>query len=76
VTDGEYIAGEALPIASARMQLDGRPGQMMQLGRDATQATFFTWLPAGRSRLYTWFYDDRRQALLGAYYVYVKRKDD
>ena len=74
VTDGEFIAGEPLPIATARIQLGDRPGQMKRLAADAKHATFTTWLPAGRTRLYTWFFDDRKQALLGAYYVYVKRK--
>ena len=38
-------------------------------------ANFTQKLAAGRTRLYTWFDDAAQQALMGAYYVYVTRKD-
>lgn len=67
------LEGKALPVAIARIKLGTRPGQTKKVEKGATHATFTTTLSAGRTRLYTWFLDDQRQSLLGAYYVYVKR---
>lgn len=74
VATDTLLAGKALPIAIARIRLGTRPGQTKRVEPGATHATFTTTLPAGRTRLYTWFMDDEHQSLLGAYYVYVKRR--
>lgn len=72
-TDGTFLPGEALPITMARIRLGTRPGQRMRLKPGAKAAVFRTSLPAGRTRLYTWFDDDSRQTVVGAYYVHVRR---
>ena len=72
-TDGEFIEGKALPIANARIRLGTRPGQSCRVRPDDKHVTFKVWLPEGRTRLYTWFEDAKRQSLLGAYHVYVRK---
>lgn len=69
------LEGKALPIAQARIRFGTRPGQTKPVEKGATHVTFTTTLSAGRTRLYTWFLDADRQSLLGAYYVYVNRKE-
>jgi len=56
------------------MKIGTGPLMVQRVQSGAKSATFTTTLPAGPTRLYTWFYDGNRQPLLGAYYVYVKRK--
>ncbi len=68
------LEGEPMPIAVARIRLGERPGQTRRVEEGATHVTFTTQLPAGRTRLYTWFLDERGQSLVGAYYVYVERR--
>jgi hypothetical protein len=75
VRDGRLIAGVALPIRGARIRFGARAGQEQELATDAKSAVFRTELPKGRTRLYTWFLDEGRQPLLGAYYVYVRRME-
>jgi len=36
--------------------------------------TFTVQLPAGQTKLQTWFLDQNNKTLCGAYYVYVERK--
>jgi hypothetical protein len=72
VTDGEFCAGDAMPIARARILLDGRT--LAQPVAAGDQAAVFTMaLEAGPVLLHTWFDDARNQPLCGAYYVYVER---
>ncbi|MDA7916418.1 arylsulfatase [Verrucomicrobia bacterium] len=73
VTDGELKEGVELAIKSARIRLGDRPGQTKRVKPGDKSVTFKTGLSKGRNRLYTWFLDERRQPLLGAYYVYVKK---
>jgi hypothetical protein len=44
----------------------------MPVPKDARAVTFLVRLKAGKTRLQTWFIDDK-DASRGAYYVYVKR---
>ncbi|MDA7920996.1 hypothetical protein N9B73_04505 [Verrucomicrobiales bacterium] len=73
VTDGELVEGVALDIFSARIQI-GDFKRSKKIPAEAKHATFTARLPKGPARLYTWFEDSNRQQVLGAYYVYVKRK--
>ncbi|MCB1228477.1 MAG: sulfatase-like hydrolase/transferase, partial [Verrucomicrobiales bacterium] len=75
ITDGVLPAGVSLPIARARMQLGAGPMQVKPVQPGDKAANFTQKLAAGRTRLYTWFDDAAQQALMGAYYVYVTRKD-
>lgn len=74
VADDILGEGTALPIARARMRIGTGPNLIKPVGPEAKHATFAVSLPAGRTRLYTWFDDADRQSILGAYYVYVSRK--
>jgi arylsulfatase len=74
ITDGVLEAGKALPISSVRMKIGTGPLMVQRVQPGAKSATFTTTLPTGPTRLYTWFYDQNRQPLLGAYYVYVKKR--
>lgn len=72
IADGVLPAGVALDIRRARLHINGvtkfvdiKPGQ--------EAATVRINLKKGPTRLYTWFDDERNQAIVGAYYVYVKR---
>jgi len=72
VTDGELCAGEALPIARARLFVDGRT-LVRPLAPGDASATFTVKLAAGPVLLHTWFDDAQHRPLCGAYYVQVKR---
>jgi len=74
VTDGELLPGLALPITRARMKVGDGPMLRKPVGPEAKGVTFTANLEAGPTRLYTWFDDARDRAIVGAYYVYVKRK--
>ena len=72
VTDGEMGAGNALPIARARLFIQGRAlTQVIDPGSEA--AVFTLQLAAGPALLHTWFDDERNQPICGAYYVHVTR---
>lgn len=72
VTDGELVEGVELDITSARMKI-GRFDARKKLGPNSKHATFKGFLNRGPKRLYTWFVDSNNQAIVGAYYVYVRR---
>ena len=72
VTDGDFAAGIALPIARARLFIDGQAyTQTVQKGDKA--ACFSVELKAGPVHLHSWFDDEHNQPICGAYYVYVSR---
>jgi len=75
VTDGEYIAGKALPISSARLRL-GDFEQTRSPDEGAQSVTFTVSLQPGDTELQTWFLDAVGKEILGAYYVYVLRKSE
>ncbi|MDF1742020.1 MAG: arylsulfatase [Verrucomicrobiales bacterium] len=75
VSDGELVEGVALDIVRARIQI-GDFKAMKKLGEDARHATFRATLTKGPTRLYTWFSDSDNQPIVGAYYVYVQRKQE
>jgi len=72
VTDGAFPAGEALPIARARIFLNGA-FHAQPVGPEDRAAVFKLRLKAGPVTLHTWFDDDRGRPICGAYYVYVNR---
>jgi len=74
IHDGTLPPGVALPIGQVRMQIGTDRPLQMPVDDDAKSAVFTATLEKGRTRLYTWFNDSNRQAITGAYYVYVKRK--
>ncbi|MFW6303651.1 MAG: arylsulfatase [Candidatus Sumerlaeota bacterium] len=70
-THGPFPAGKALPVAKARIEVgDVELSQVVEEGDEA--AAFRVALPAGRTRLQSWFYDADGNALCGAYYAYVR----
>lgn len=73
VTDGELSEGVALDIVRARIKI-GRYEARHPVPSEATHITFTAKLNAGPKRLYTWFDDSNSQPIVGAYYVYVRRK--
>ncbi|MBN2023907.1 MAG: arylsulfatase [Pirellulales bacterium] len=70
--DGTFPAGVALPIAKARLSIAGFDESRATPAGDKS-VTFTAELPAGRTRLKTWFMDAAGEEICGAYYVYVKR---
>lgn len=74
VADGNLAEGVALSIASARLKLGNQPTQMKPVKPAQKSAVFTARLEPGPIRLYTWFDDAKQQPLLGAYYVYLRRK--
>ncbi|MCA9173752.1 MAG: arylsulfatase [Planctomycetales bacterium] len=74
VTDGKYIAGSALPIASGRLKV----GDAVDLKSEAEPSghgiRFTAELPAGPTQLQTWMLDADGQPICGAYFVYVRRR--
>ena len=73
VTDGTYVAGNALPIAQARLRV-GDYDATAKPTDDGQCVQFTTRLEAGPTELQTWMLDDAGQPICGAYYVYVQRK--
>ncbi len=74
VVDGVYPAGEALPIAAARLRVGDaqietttRPGQK--------SVGFELELLSGPIELQTWLMDEKGESICGAYYVYVERRE-
>ncbi len=70
--DGDYPAGVALPIASARLRI-GAFDNTQPVPADAREAVFTLQLAEGWTKMQTWFHDDSGKELSGAYYVYVER---
>jgi arylsulfatase A-like enzyme len=71
--DGQFPAGVALPVASARLKLGGFDATKPVAQMDKV-VMFTTKLPAGRTKLQTWFLDADGKEICGAYYVTVRRK--
>jgi hypothetical protein len=71
--DGKYPPGNSMPIAKARLRV-ASVDQSRAVGKADKEAVFRVTLPAGATKLQTWFYDAAGQELCGAYYVYVRRK--
>ncbi len=74
VTDGKYLAGKALPVASARLKVGTRDERKPVSPQDKS-AAFALELPAGNTEIQTWFLDAEGKELCGAYYVYVTRTE-
>lgn len=81
--DGVYPPGVALPIARARLQVQGDktaqrdPAQGVDeaqaVDENAKAVRFNVRLQPGLARLQTWFDDAQGEEICGAYYVYVRR---
>ncbi len=71
--DGQMVAGKALPIAKARLKIEGFD-QAQTVGCSDTGTKFSMKLKAGPTKLQTWFYDATGAEISGAYYVYVQKK--
>lgn len=67
------VTGEALPVASASLSLDGGPPVTAEAGPDATLVRFEVVLGQGCQRLQGWFRDASGKDLAGAYYGRVRR---
>lgn len=70
--DGELPGGKPLPIEGARVQV-GSLTVNMSAAPGATAVNCKATLPAGPTRLQTWFLDRQGKEISGAYYVYVRR---
>lgn len=71
--DGEFPAGVALPVAMARLRV-AEFDATRRVGADDKAVTFAVKLPAGRTKLQTWFADADGKEIAGAYYVIVRRQ--
>lgn len=71
--DGEFAAGEPLPIAKARLKLADFDASESVTATDKA-VKFTAKLKTGRTQLKTWFYDAEGQEICGAYFVYVRRQ--
>jgi len=63
--------GKAITASEARLKI-ANADMTVPVSRDARAVTFEVRLKAGKTRLQTWFMDDKGNSR-GAYYVYVKR---
>jgi arylsulfatase A-like enzyme len=71
--DGQFPAGVALPVASARLKV-GDFDATRPVGEGDKALTFAAKLPAGRTKLQAWLLDADGKEIAGAYYVTVRRK--
>lgn len=74
VTDGTLPAGVAFPIASAMMRV-GNQEQTLKVAKHDKSARFTFDLEAGETSIYTLFNDENGDRIVGAYYLYVNRRD-
>ena len=74
LTDGDLEQGLALPISQARLMIE-RQLHIQQVEPSDEAAVFTVNLSAGPTLLHTWFDDERKQPICGAYYVYLSRLD-
>ncbi len=65
--------GRAIPAQTARIKI-GENDKTQRLSDSDRSSVFEVKLKAGKTRLQTWFVDDKNRELCGAYYVYVKRR--
>jgi arylsulfatase len=72
--DGVFPAGVALPIAKARIKVQGHD-ETSPVAPDDKAVAFTARLQSGPAELQTWFYDAEGKELCGAYYVVVKRNE-
>jgi hypothetical protein len=72
LTDGELPGGNVLPIAQARLMIDG-VSHVKPVDKTDDGVTFALHLGPGPVLLHTWFDDEELQPICGAYYVYVRR---
>ncbi|MYD59883.1 MAG: arylsulfatase [Gemmatimonadetes bacterium] len=70
--DGTLMAGKALPVDRAWMQIGGSE-QEMDVRPDDLSVTFTVDLSSGPATLQTWWIDANGNRLAGAYYVTVER---
>jgi hypothetical protein len=70
---GSYPAGEALPIAKARIKIADFDSVVAVNAAD-TAVSFRVPLARGPADLQTWFYDEAGKEICGAYFVYVQRR--
>ena len=63
----------ALPVAEARLRV-GSFDERHKVSANDQAVVFTATLPAGRTKLQTWFLDAAGKEIAGAYYVYVERK--
>jgi arylsulfatase len=72
--DGSLPPGEALPIAKARLTIDGL-AETKPVGPKDKGVTFTVKLRQGRKLpMQSWFYDADGKQLCGAYFAYIRRK--
>lgn len=75
VTDGEFVAGESLPIAKAIIEVDDQKQDLsIQPGNDCFTGTIR--LQRGPLKLRGTFLDADDNELVGAYYAYIERLAD
>lgn len=73
LTDGDYPAGKALPITTARLKI-GDFDQALPVGAADHSVVFSIPLEtAACVQMQTWFLDEHGEQLCGAYYVEVRR---
>jgi len=73
VWDGILAAGKALPIAGARIEIQGA-NQRAAVASDQQAVIFRVPLRAGPVTLQTWFLQADETPLFGAYYAYINRQ--
>jgi len=70
---GAISGGEAISATTGRLKI-ADVDVTKPILKDATAVTFKVKLKAGKTKLQTWFIDDKGESR-GAYYVYVNRLD-
>ena len=74
VTDGVYVAGNALPIAAARLRIEDQFDDTATPDDAGESVRFVARLTPGDIELQSWMLDEEGQALCGAYYIHVRRR--
>mgnify|MGYP006287415835 CR=1 FL=1 len=67
-----FVEGVALPIAEAHIQV-AQVEASLPVEQEQKSVEFEVELPAGETRLQSWFLDESGEEICGAYYAYVTR---
>ena len=73
VTDGVFVAGRSLPVASAIVSINGEP-HAVNIDSSGRSLSMTTRLNTGNLTLKATLVDSDGQPIGGAYYVYVERQ--
>lgn len=75
VTDGNFVAGIALPIHKAKLRINDNVSSIDSSNQEQTAFVIQHQLPKGPVEIQSYLLDENGDEICGAYYLYVNRLD-